>query len=222
MFQFGQAQVLMISRMLSRAFKKQGKPVVMVSIGTQVHAGHVALLRTARRIPGAVVVVVARENQPTFAAERVDAVYIDRDEPARTLIDANPRLTRRIALLNLVGPTDVIYGEDDYAFLLHTQRAITDLRIPVKVHSVPTVRMPDGIAISSRNSRIPTEDREKALALSAAVTAGALRGVEAAKQVLAAAGVEPDYVRCEDNRVYVAATFGGVQLIDSASDLNQE
>ncbi|ATV80060.1 Pantoate--beta-alanine ligase [Corynebacterium pseudotuberculosis] len=222
MFQFGQAQVLMIFAMLSRAFKKQGKPVVMVSIGTQVHAGHVALLRTARRIPGAVVVVVARENQPTFAAERVDAVYIDRDEPARTLIDANPRLTRRIALLNLVGPTDVIYGEDDYAFLLHTQRAITDLRIPVKVHSVPTVRMPDGIAISSRNSRIPTEDREKALALSAAVTAGALRGVEAAKQVLAAAGVEPDYVRCEDNRVYVAATFGGVQLIDSASDLNQE
>ncbi|AFM08083.2 pantoate--beta-alanine ligase [Corynebacterium pseudotuberculosis] len=222
MFQFGQAQVFDDIAMLSRAFKKQGKPVVMVSISTQVHAGHVALLRTARRIPGAVVVVVARENQPTFAAERVDAVYIDRDEPARTLIDANPRLTRRIALLNLVGPTDVIYGEDDYAFLLHTQRAITDLRIPVKVHSVPTVRMPDGIAISSHNSLIPTEDREKALALSAAVTAGALRGVEAAKQVLAAAGVEPDYVRCEDNRVYVAATFGGVQLIDSASDLNQE
>lgn len=117
--------------------------------------------------------------------------------------------------------------------MLRLQQAITDLHLAVKVQGVPTVRMPDGLAMSLRNTEIPVEHREKAVALSAALTAGAHvaeRGaqvvLETAQDVLAAAGVQPDYLELRardfgpapqegDARLLVAATFGGVRVIDN-------
>ena len=105
-------------------------------------------------------------------------------------------LTVHLSLLHAVGPDSIIAGEKDYEFLLRLQQAITDLHLAVKVQGVPTVRMPDGLAMSLRNTEIPVEHREKAVALSAALTAGAHvaeRGaqvvLETAQDVLAAAGV---------------------------------
>lgn len=142
-------------------------------------------------------------------------------------------LTVHLSLLHAVGPDSIIAGEKDYEFLLRLQQAITDLHLAVKVQGVPTVRMPDGLAMSLRNIEIPVEHREKAVALSAALTAGAHvaeRGaqvvLETAQDVLAAAGVQPDYLELRardfgpapqegDARLLVAATFGGVRLIDN-------
>jgi len=93
--------------------------------------------------------------------------------------------------------------------------------------------MPDGLAISLRNMRVPEADRERALALAAALTAGAHAAehgaevvVGTARDVLSAAGVQPDYVELRaldlgappergDARLFVAATFGDVQLKDN-------
>ncbi|UQV58506.1 pantoate--beta-alanine ligase [Corynebacterium pseudodiphtheriticum] len=142
-------------------------------------------------------------------------------------------LTVHLSLLHAVGPDSIIAGEKDYEFLLRLQQAITDLHLAVKVQGVPTVRMPDGLAVSLRNTEIPVEHREKAVALSAALTAGAHvaeRGAQAvletAQDVLDAAGVQPDYLELRardfgpapqegDARLLVAATFGGVRLIDN-------
>ncbi|MDK4288611.1 pantoate--beta-alanine ligase [Corynebacterium pseudodiphtheriticum] len=142
-------------------------------------------------------------------------------------------LTVHLSLLHAVAPDSIIAGEKDYEFLLRLQQAITDLHLAVKVQGVPTVRMPDGLAMSLRNTEIPVEHREKAVALSAALTAGAHvaeRGAQAvletAQDVLAAAGVQPDYLELRardfgpapqegDARLLVAATFGGVRLIDN-------
>ncbi|WP_454978545.1 pantoate--beta-alanine ligase [Corynebacterium propinquum] len=142
-------------------------------------------------------------------------------------------LTTHLSLLHAVAPETIIAGEKDYEFLLRLQQAITDLHLDVKVQGVPTVRMPDGLAMSLRNTAIPETDREKALALSAALTAGAHvaeRGAEAvlstAADVLKAAGVQPDYLELRardfgpapeegDARLLVAATFGGVRLVDN-------
>lgn len=142
-------------------------------------------------------------------------------------------LTVHLSLLHAVGPDSIIAGEKDYEFLLRLQQAITDLHLAVKVQGVPTVRMPDGLAMSLRNTEIPVERREKAVALSAALTAGAHvaeRGAQAvletAQDVLAAAGVQPDYLELRardfgpapqegDARLLGAATFGGVRLIDN-------
>lgn len=142
-------------------------------------------------------------------------------------------LTTHLSLLHAVAPETIIAGEKDYEFLLRLQQAITDLHLDVKIQGVPTVRMPDGLAMSLRNTAIPETDREKALALSAALTAGAHvaeRGAEAvlstAADVLRAAGVQPDYLELRardfgpapeegDARLLVAATFGGVRLVDN-------
>lgn len=142
-------------------------------------------------------------------------------------------LTVHLSLMHAVGPDSIIAGEKDYEFLLRLQQAITDLHLAVKVQGVPTVRMPDGLAMSLRNTEIPVEHREKAVALSAALTAGAHvaeRGaqvvLETAQDVLDAAGVQPDYLELRardfgpapqegDARLLVAATFGGVRLIDN-------
>ena len=142
-------------------------------------------------------------------------------------------LTTHLSLLHAVAPETIIAGEKDYELLLRLQQAITDLHLDVKVQGVPTVRMPDGLAMSLRNTAIPETDREKALALSAALTAGAHvaeRGAEAvlstAADVLRAAGVQPDYLELRardfgpapeegDARLLGAATFGGVRLVDN-------
>lgn len=236
---------------LSRAMRRTGRPVVLVPLGTGVHAGHVALIRAARRLPRAVV-IVAWEGEDTpemFAAEQVDAVWrYTQDElwpkGLRTLVqpvdlDLEPvdevarQLTLHLTLINAVGPSDVVVGEKDYEQLRALQSAVTDLHLPVTLHGVPTVRMPDGLAVSLRNAEVAEDAREQALVLSAALTAGAHaaeHGAEAvltvARDVLETAGLRPDYLAVRgldlgdppatgDARLLVAAEVGGVRLLDN-------
>lgn len=70
-----------------------------------------------------------------------------------------------LKLLNIVGPTSLYLGEKDYQQLLVIRRMVAELDVPVEVVGVPTVREPDGLAMSSRNRYLGTEDRAAATVL---------------------------------------------------------
>ncbi len=63
---------------------------------------------------------------------------------------------------NIIQPDIALFGEKDYQQLLIIRRATKDLCIPVTILSVPTVREHDGLAMSSRNSYLSTNERENA------------------------------------------------------------
>lgn len=76
-------------------------------------------------------------------------------------------------LLHLTGARRAFFGQKDAQQLLLIRRMVRDLDFPVDVVSVPTVREPDGLALSSRNTYLTESDREVALCLSRALSAGA-------------------------------------------------
>lgn len=126
------------------------------------------------------------------------------------------------------------FGEKDYQQLLLIQQMVTDLNMEVQVHGVPIVREADGLAKSSRNVYLSAEERELALTLSAALTAGAFVAEQGAEAVLQTAGsildatpdVEVDYLELRgtdlsdcpadgEARLLVAARVGTTRLIDN-------
>lgn len=68
-------------------------------------------------------------------------------------------------LFNLVRPDIAFFGQKDFQQLLVIQKMVSDLCIPVQIFSVPTQREEDGLAMSSRNSRLTPEQRGKAALL---------------------------------------------------------
>jgi len=76
-------------------------------------------------------------------------------------------------LLNAVQPTRAYFGQKDFQQLAVIRRLVRDLDMPVQIVGVPTVREPDGLAMSSRNVHLSTSERQSALALSRALFAAA-------------------------------------------------
>lgn len=247
-FEPGRAVVVTDENLLAtygRAFRKIGKSVVVVPLGTGIHGGHVELIRAARSLLGAYVVVTyAGEEVPeVFAQEHVDVVFhgqlrtsvrVDAGvEPLEDPEATQREVARILAAINATHATDVVLGEKDFEVLVATQYAVSGLRMECKLHSVPTVRTPDGLALSNRNARVAVDKRDAALALSAALTAGAHAAehgrttvLETARGVLEAAGVEPAYLELRDlamreapdegdARLLGAVDLGGVRLTDN-------
>jgi len=145
-------------------------------------------------------------------------------------------LTVVAKLLGLVRPDVAVFGEKDYQQLTLIRQMVADLDLGVRVVGVPTVREPDGLALSSRNSYLSTVERSRAAVLSAALRAGAAAAAGGAAAALAAtravldaaSGVEVDYLvlRAPDlgpappagpARLLVAARVGDTRLIDNAA-----
>jgi pantoate--beta-alanine ligase len=81
-------------------------------------------------------------------------------------------------LLNIVRPNRAYFGEKDFQQLTIIRRMAADLNLPVEILGLPTVREPDGLALSSRNKYLTTEERKAAPALYRAL-------LEAANRILA-------------------------------------
>ena len=96
-------------------------------------------------------------------------------------------LTVVAKLLHLARPDVALYGQKDAQQLLLIKRMVRDIDFPARIVSVPTVREPDGLAMSSRNTYLSPSDRETALALSRALRAGADRAVEGPSAIRRAA-----------------------------------
>jgi pantoate--beta-alanine ligase len=82
-------------------------------------------------------------------------------------------LTVVAKLLHLTAPDLAYFGQKDAQQLALVRRMVTDLNFPVEIVAVPTVREPDGLALSSRNRYLSGPERVTALALSRALAAGA-------------------------------------------------
>ena len=74
-------------------------------------------------------------------------------------------------LFAIVGPSTAVFGRKDYQQLRIVQRMATDLRLPVTVVGVPTVRDADGLALSSRNAYLTPEERARARQIPRALAA---------------------------------------------------
>jgi pantoate--beta-alanine ligase len=142
-------------------------------------------------------------------------------------------------LLHLVGPSRAYFGQKDAQQLAVVRRMVADLAFPNQIVACPTVREPDGLAVSSRNAYLSPTERRQATALYRALRAGLAvfeaggrdpAAVEAAARDLLedAPGVEPDYVALVDPATFepvkqaepgqvlaTAARVGRARLIDN-------
>ncbi|MFL6761648.1 MAG: pantoate--beta-alanine ligase [Sphingomicrobium sp.] len=143
-------------------------------------------------------------------------------------------------LLLSVRPHVALFGEKDFQQLAVIRRLVADLNIGARIVGVPTVREPDGLALSSRNAYLSTEERQEALALPRALEAArdAIRGgtpvfeaLHNARALLRDGGFSRiDYLALVDAatlepldrpegemRLIAAAVIGTTRLIDNLS-----
>ena len=141
-------------------------------------------------------------------------------------------------LFNQVLPTVAIFGEKDYQQVCVVKQMVRDLNLPVAILGAPTIREPDGLAMSSRNRFLSLEERRLAPAIhealqSVAKVARSGGDVEAATseaiRVLTWKGFKVDYVAVRDAetldrlatgplrplRILAAARLGNTRLIDN-------
>lgn len=138
-----------------------------------------------------------------------------------------------LRFFELVRPRAAVFGEKDWQ-QLQVVRAMTEREMPeTRIEPMPTVRDPDGLAMSSRNRFLDEAERTRALAISRALRAAAdVPGVQAAEEtmrrVLVESGIEPEYAVVRDGRTLlapaagpkralIAARVGSVRLIDNAA-----
>ncbi len=166
-----------------------------------------------------------------------------------TVLDGDPRrrgpqhfagvTTVVTKLFNMVGPDVAYFGQKDAQQALVVAKLVRDLDMPVRIEVCPTIRDDDGLALSSRNSYLLGNERERALALSRALRAAersvadghrdAASVLAAARAELDRAGIEPEYLELRSmpdlspaervngsTLLAVAARVGRARLIDNA------
>ncbi|MDC7785856.1 pantoate--beta-alanine ligase [Rhodoplanes sp. TEM] len=259
--------------------RAEGESVALVPTMGALHAGHLTLVRQARRKAERVVVSVfvnPTQFAPTedfssyprrlaadvaaLAEAGVDLVWapdtavmypdgfatrVSPEGPALAgLEDAfRPHFFGGVAtvvakLFGQVRPDIAVFGQKDYQQLKVVTRLAADLDLRVRIVGVPTVREPDGLALSSRNAYLSAEERARAPALhrvladcAARISAGRpLKAVmESGRKALARDGFAVDYLEARHAetlapvrsvkdgpiRLLVAAKLGTTRLIDN-------
>jgi pantoate--beta-alanine ligase len=252
------------------AWRRDGLSVGLVPTMGALHAGHLALIRQSRadcaRTVASLFVNPTQFNDPKdleayprdeagdaalFAAEGTDLLFAP---PAEEVYPTGFATEVRVAglgdggvatvvakLLNQVRPDVAYFGEKDFQQLQIIRRMATDLDLGVEIAGVPTVREPDGLALSSRNFLLTPDQREiapalhRALAAAAADLAGGVSAadpvIETARAAILNAGFRAiDYLdlRAEADlreleradrpaRLFAAAWLGQVRLIDNVA-----
>jgi pantoate--beta-alanine ligase len=149
-------------------------------------------------------------------------------------------LTVVVKLLHLAGSSRVYFGEKDAQQLALVRRMVKQLDFPIEVVACTTVRDADGLALSSRNARLTSQERRAALSLSQALQTAVLMSAAGERSLSVLAGAmreriegEPlgalDYATVVEDRTWdepdpvqaparavVAARFGPTRLIDNA------
>jgi len=143
-------------------------------------------------------------------------------------------------LLNQAQADVAIFGEKDYQQLLVIRTMARDLDVPTQILAGPTLRDPDGLAMSSRNVYLSADDRARAPALHRALAGAARRIAEGevighvmgeAREEIVGAGFEIDYVEARHAetlariarrhegpiRILGAARLGATRLIDNVA-----
>jgi pantoate--beta-alanine ligase len=142
-------------------------------------------------------------------------------------------------LLCMALPDEAYFGQKDAQQVVVIRRLVADLNLPVRVESCPTVREPDGLAMSSRNALLSPRERARALALPAALDAARERAedgersaealLDAARDAMRAFEVAPEYLALVDPETLepvqalgagqallaLAARVGETRLIDN-------
>jgi pantoate--beta-alanine ligase len=141
-------------------------------------------------------------------------------------------------LFNIVNPDAAYFGEKDFQQLVIIKKMVADLNMDVRIVSMPTVREPDGLAMSSRNSYLSKEERSRATAifrslkLAKTLAGSGIRSAVKIKSMMAklmkASKLKIDYISISDPQtleekkavsgktlVAVAAYAGKTRLIDN-------
>lgn len=144
-----------------------------------------------------------------------------------------------LKLFHIVPADTAYFGAKDYQQTLVVRRMVADLDMPIRIEVCPTIREPDGLALSSRNRYLSSEERGRALGLSRGLAAAQRAFTQGervaatlerlARAELESAGVGPiDYVALADPEtldrpeqagdravLLIAARVGGTRLIDN-------
>jgi pantoate--beta-alanine ligase len=160
-------------------------------------------------------VVFAPSNDEMYPAGF--STYVDPPKVAQPLEGVcRPEHFRGVATivlkLFLAVPADAaFFGHKDYQQSLVIRHMIDDLNVPVEVRVMPTVREPDGLAMSSRNAYLGADERRRALSLS--------RSLKLAAQMVEQGECSAGVVR---RRMHEALQDGGVDRIDYATIVHPE
>ena len=139
-------------------------------------------------------------------------------------------------LFNILAPDAAVFGEKDFQQLAIVRRMVRDLNFKIDIIAVPTVRHEDGLACSSRNQYLNSEERKQATVLYKALQAAANSGKKSASEIVALARevineaplARIDYVEVVDAEtlkpvemvransvLLLAVSFGNTRLIDN-------
>jgi pantoate--beta-alanine ligase len=178
------------------------------------------------------------EGFATYVAVEGDLAGVLDGDPSRRGPEHFRGVTTVVAkLFNSAGPDVAYFGQKDAQQVAVIRRMVNDLDFPLRIEVLPTVREPDGLAMSSRNAYLEPSERQRATALSRALAVaetsapseGLPAALEAAQAELSAAGIEPEYLEARDAEdlspvtelgdrpvlIAIAAWVGGARLIDN-------
>lgn len=177
----------------------------------------------------------------TYVAVEGNLTGVLDGDPLRRGLEHFRGVTTVVAkLFNSVGPDVAYFGQKDAQQVAVIRRMVADLDFPLRIEVLPTVREPDGLAMSSRNAYLEPSERQRATALSRALATaeasvhaeGLTAALEAAEAELSAAGIAPEYLEYLEARdaedlspvtelgdrpvlIAIAARVGGARLIDN-------
>ena len=144
-----------------------------------------------------------------------------------------------LKLFNIVRPQHAFFGEKDWQQLAVIETMVRDLNMDVKIHRAPLMREPNGLAMSSRNSNLSSEERKQALSLSRSlkdskekIKKGIISSIELRQNIRniisAESGVQIDYISICDpisleekeivigrTLIALAAKIGSTRRIDN-------